>query len=396
MLPFKDAFNNDNPVSDELDLESLNVWYYMILLIGSNLFGIPLTIYGHKHAFFFLAIGTFIAVFLSILYHTCQTTHVCFGFSLTTLTQLDHISAPAFMMMLILFIINLRSTKQIRNDIKLRAKRIGLLIQDPLVYIPPRPSSQQENVSSLQQSYNKPNNIQECNPYNTMNINKPISLPLRTHPNINRLLQSDRDIKIQFGRNNNNNRIPITQSLNGLSSWKDSAYECETDLSEDDLEIIESRRTYYNVGYGMEEGNDSNNGWAIYIAITSIYIVIIAAIAHPFSFQAFIIAISFGFAAIFHKIVIIDEGIPIGFYGRISLPDLLVGVFLIAISLIFYMIDIWYYYGITHSLWHIFSFMGSYFFVIGLSKNAPRWYSPIDYVYKKTLICCLKEQQQCH
>ena len=118
MLRFRDALNNDNPVSDDLNLHELNTWYYALILIGSNLFGAPLIIYCHRHAFFLLAASTFFAVVVSLLYHTCQTMGVCFGFSLSVLTLADHITAPSFMMMLILFIINTKSSKQIRQEVR--------------------------------------------------------------------------------------------------------------------------------------------------------------------------------------------------------------------------------------------------------------------------------------
>jgi hypothetical protein len=121
MLPFRDALNNDNPVSDALNLDELNNWYFAAILIGSNFFGAPLVVYCHRHAFFLLAAATFFAVVFSLLYHTCQTLHVCFGLSLSVLTLADHISAPSFMMMLIQFIINTKSAKQIRNEVRQRA-----------------------------------------------------------------------------------------------------------------------------------------------------------------------------------------------------------------------------------------------------------------------------------
>ena len=126
MLPFKNALNSDNPVSDSIDLEALHTWYFALLLIGSNFFGIPLIIYGHKHYFYLIAVATLVAVAFSAAYHTCQTCDVCFGFSLATLTLADHVSAPAFMMMLIFFIINTRSTKHIKSMIRERANEYAL------------------------------------------------------------------------------------------------------------------------------------------------------------------------------------------------------------------------------------------------------------------------------
>ena len=89
MLPFKGPLNSDNPVSDDIS-ESLQTWYYALALISSNFFAIPLFIYCHKHAIFLLAVATFVAMILSLLYHTCQTLDICFGMHLSTLTLCDH------------------------------------------------------------------------------------------------------------------------------------------------------------------------------------------------------------------------------------------------------------------------------------------------------------------
>ena len=107
--------------------------------------------------------------------------------------------------------------------------------------------------------------------------------------------------------------------------------------------------------------------------------------------QAFIIDILFGLSLIFLKIVVIDEGRPTNMMQRVSAPDLIVGIILLTISLIFYVSDTWYYYWILHSLWHLFSFIGAYFFLIGLSKNTKFWYSPCHEIKRSFLWCTLRE-----
>lgn len=336
MLAFKDVLNSDNPVSEAIDLESLNTWYYALLLIGSNFFGAPLIIYCHKRFFFLLSVAAFVSVIFSLLYHTCQTTRVCFGLHLSTLTLADHISAGAFMMMLILFVLNLRDIKQMKNDTRKRALKYRLLA-------PPVKKSE-ESVTTTISSY---------------------------HANFDKFLN------------------PVKYKAVNVT-WQDSSYEAETDLTYEQVVEVESRKIYYNYGYSNGEPNDLYDAWSVYIMYTSIFIVIMACLAHPFSMEAFVIAICFGLAAIFFKIVIIDEGIPVGFYHRISLPELLLGVFLMAISLVFYILDCYWEYGYMHSLWHVCSYLGAYFIVIGLSKNTENWYSPLNYIYKKTLFCCLR------
>lgn len=326
MLRFRDALNNDNPVSDDLNLHELNTWYYALILIGSNLFGGPLIIYCHRHAFFLLAAATFFAVVVSLLYHTCQTTGVCFGFSLSVLTLADHITAPSFMMMLILFIINTKSSKQIRRETK------RLYVQE---------------------------------------LERPVIVDLQPQ---------------QY-------KAPPLPNLHFIDTVAlDSKYDSATFLSDDDIDEAESQKTYHHVGYSHITSNDENNAWGVYIMYSSIFVVILAALAHNFSLQAFIIAFVYGLAAIFFKHIIIDEGTSIGMYERVSLPDLIAGVVCLALSLVFYMLDIYVAYAITHSLWHVLSFTGSYLMVVGLSKHCDYWYSPIDYCYRRILKCCINRE----
>ena len=463
MLPFKDALNNDDPLSEDLKLASLRVWYFALILIGSNFFGIPLFLYGHKHSYYFLAGATFIAVFFSVLYHTCQTTGVCFGLNLFILTLADHISAPTFMMMLILFVINSRSVKQIKRDLKSRANRqdIDLTVNENNISsnttttTAPSPTTIKSKSSSSYrsqiinnnieynyQSYNQPQRPRPPPPpqqqqqqkkhNNNNNNNNSYRKDIASyHSNVDRLLNPNYNSNIipnytkkntiqssgggsggYYNNNNNNNtkrKNNINQTYlsntiqtlhaqiipNNLSfkqQHQNKTYENETNLTQEEVDLIESRKTYYNTGYSQDEPNTESNAFGSYITITSIFIVIIAALAHPFSMQAFVIAIVYGFAAIFIKIVIIDEGIPVNMYHRISLPDLLLGIILISISLVFYVIDIYWEYAITHSLWHVLSFLGAYFFVVGLTYNVDNWYSPLRIFHKKTMKCCLNEE----
>lgn len=342
MLPFRDALNNDNPVSDDLNLHELNTWYFALILIGSNLFGLPLVVYCHRHAFFLLSAACFFAVAVSLLYHTCQTTHVCFFFSLSVLTLADHITAPSFMMMLILFIINTKSAKQIRREAKELARRYHIEdgeIVSPVVINMAEPQPERIKVTS-----------------NYLRFLDPQAYATR------------------------------------FSAKVPSKYDIETNLSIEQVDEIESLKTYHHVGYSHITSNDENNAWGVYIMYSSIFIVILAALAHNFSLQAFIIAFVYGLAAVFFKHVIIDEGASLGMYERVSIPDLVVGIVLLGLSLVFYMLDIYVAYAITHSLWHCLSFIGSYLMVIGLTKNCDYWYSPIDFCYRRILKCCLNRE----
>ena len=171
-----------------------------------------------------------------------------------------------------------------------------------------------------------------------------------------------------------------------------SNYERATDLTERDLYDSDLTKTYYAVGYSHMEQNDLSDAWGIYIPYISIFIVFIAALAHPFSMQAFVIAIVFGLCAIFFKLVVIDEGDPVDMYHRLSVPDFVLGLVLMVLCLVFYMLDVYWQYGITHALWHILSFLGAYFLVIGLSKHVDNWYSPLSHCYRWTMACCINER----
>src|SRR5277367_444447 len=416
-LPFNDALNNDDPISDELNLASLQTWYYALMLIGSNFYGIPLMIYGHKHAFYIISIATVIAVIFSIFYHTCQTLDICFGASLTVLTQADHISAPAFMMALILFIINERSTAQIRNDIKHRARLYNLNnVRSDLIHEERKRGNTLYPLTSTIKVLNResvgvpriPSHIG-----NNDNIKQDkrqfVDYLKGTHDNAKQkrfnattddhqysykpssYRHYPKSIELKDGKERHHHHsevVDITDRIqaedlihDGLSKWDTKKYERETYLTQEEIEEIEHEKMYYNLGYSQYEPNTLYDAWSVYALYTSVFIVAFAALIHPFSMQAFYIAITFGLMLIFFKIVIIDEGIPINMYHRIYLPDLLIGLILIIISLIFYMVDVYWQYAFTHSLWHILSFIGVYFLVIGLSRNVKGWYSPTYYLY---------------
>lgn len=365
MLPFRDALNNDNPVSDDLNLAALNTWYYALMLIGSNLFGYPLVIYCHKHAFFLLSVSTFFAVGFSLLYHTCQTTHVCFGISLSLLTLADHISAPAFMMMLILFIINSKSSKQIKQETRQRAHFLYKSEQEIRnVYVPVVRTTASSTMSATITAVNA----------HTMQFERFLN------PGSEQIGHFDKKKE--------------EEEVRPRKRKTKTRYDIETSLNEEQIEEIESQKTYHHVGYSHAVSNDENNAWGVYAMYSCLFIVILAALAHHFSLQAFIIGLVYGLALIFFKHVVIDEGVSLGMYERVSLVDLVTGVILLALSLVFYMLDIYVAYAITHSLWHCLSFTGSYLMVVGLSKNCDGWYSPIDFLYKKTLKCCLNAKEE--
>lgn len=317
MLPFHDRLNSDNPVSDDINPEELHIWYVAFILIGSNFFGLPLLFYAHRNAFFVLSATTLGAVFVSVLYHTCQTTDVCFGFELSRLTQADHMTAPIFMVAIILFFINSRGTRQMVYTRELRrAAR-------------PPPDAW----------------VKHARPLGALEGEVP-------------------------------------------EPWYDESFY----LTDNEFGEAQDLKVYYNVGYSKEEPNTLSNAWDVYSLFTLLFVVILSTLAHPFSMQAFIIVICFGLAIVFYKIVIIEEGVPVNMYQRVYLPDLVLGVVMLFISLVFYVLDSYVAYPYFHSLWHILSFLGGYYMTIGLSRNVEGWYSPTYWLYTHTVSCCLKQE----
>lgn len=123
--------------------------------------------------------------------------------------------------------------------------------------------------------------------------------------------------------------------------------------------------------------------WTNGITYTYLIIVVFSTICHPYSMQNFIIILSFGACVILFKLVIIDRGNPEYLLKRISVPDLLVGLLLIGISLIYFVLDAYLYYALFHSLWHIFSNIGVYFYACGITKGLPGHHSPVSEFHEK-------------
>lgn len=145
-----------------------------------------------------------------------------------------------------------------------------------------------------------------------------------------------------------------------------------------------SKYNYYYSQVYIEE-NTTYDAWSATIVYVYIFVAIQATLNHPFSMQAFLIVISFGLGAVFFKIIVIDGGDISDTAKRISIPELVIGVVLIGISLIFFVLDGIFpdQYWILHSLWHALSFTGVYFYALGITKNTPNWYSPYGIVKRR-------------
>jgi hypothetical protein len=134
------------------------------------------------------------------------------------------------------------------------------------------------------------------------------------------------------------------------------------------------------------------------IVFIYIFVIVITINALPLTTQSFLIVIIFGLLYALLKIVVFEEGDPSYLKERFHLPSLIIGIVFIIISLIFYFIDGYILYWLFHPLWHLFSFIGFLFFVIGISKDLDGWFNFNDilrFLLKRTkscltICCCCK------
>jgi hypothetical protein len=126
-----------------------------------------------------------------------------------------------------------------------------------------------------------------------------------------------------------------------------------------------------------------NHKWSDGITYIYLFVVFLSTVCHPFSMQNNLIVIAVGMGVVLLKLTVIDDGDPGNLLARISLPDLVVGLVLIGISLVFFVLDGFVYYWIFHTLWHFFSFIGVYFYAAGITKNLPFSYSPVELFQEK-------------
>lgn len=136
----------------------------------------------------------------------------------------------------------------------------------------------------------------------------------------------------------------------------------------------QSREDFY---YYAREENMIYDSWTSIITVLYMGIVVMAVLANPFSMRGYMIGVGFGLSLIFFKLAVLDSAREMdGFVEKISWPDLVVAIFLIAIAFLFFMLDDHMPYWVSHPLWHLFGGIGSYFYLAGLSRTFPGHYSP--------------------
>lgn len=253
--------------------DSLESWYAALFLILSNLSYLPsiIFLYRRLHCAFFATNGV-LTMFISTLYHICQTLDYCFYQNILYWTILDRIYAFNLLAMIFLFTI-----------------------------------------------YNNPERLKK---------------------------QTKR------------NRL--------ASEGKDGTYR-----------------------YFREE-NMIYDTWTATITVLYMGIVVMAVFANPFDMRGYMIGVGFGLSLIFFKLAVLDSSREMdGFVEKISWPDLLVAIILIAIGFVFFMLDDYMSYWVSHPLWHLFGGIGSYFYLAGLSKTFPGHYSPVLCII--SCFCILEE-----
>lgn len=126
-----------------------------------------------------------------------------------------------------------------------------------------------------------------------------------------------------------------------------------------------------------------------------IFLIIVTINAIPLTTQSFLIIINFGVIIALLKILVIEEGDPKYLNHRFHRSSLITGIVLVVISLIFYFIDGYLDYWLFHSLWHLFSYIGFLFIILGTSYDIDGWFSFVDilkFLWNKTKCCKFKKK----
>lgn len=353
MLPFRNALTNEDPLAEVEMLLGLQHWYMGLVLVLGNLFGLPLAIYTYRVKYYFLSMAVVASIIISMLYHLCQTTQVCFLLALPQWVVMDHISAPALSALILLFVSNARSTTQIlrQNKEAIRASQ-------------QKQQEQQEATARTKQQ-----------PVAMTRTRDGLLLPMRSQV---RMLGSRLKERPLAQAEQSPRRTSAQQQEESDSEWN----------SEDEEFQTEETKSYFDADeYGQE--NFIYDAWSSATAFFVVLMAACAAVVHPFSMEAFIIVIVFALLLIFIKICVIDEGFPENMIARVALPELIVGVIFILVALVVFVLDSYYIYWLLHTLWHVLVYLGMYFFVIGLTANTPYWYS----IWRPSGCCCSSREE---
>lgn len=141
--------------------------------------------------------------------------------------------------------------------------------------------------------------------------------------------------------------------------------------------------------YNKIEENMIYDAWTAGSAITVLTVTVIAVYGHPFSYAAFAIVLAVVVVLWFIKVMLIDEGEPVNFIGRISLPELIIGIVLGIIGLAAYVADAYIEYMILHSVWHVAIYLSIMFMLAGTMKSVNGWVPLWEPCYRYVSSCFL-------
>jgi hypothetical protein len=130
---------------------------------------------------------------------------------------------------------------------------------------------------------------------------------------------------------------------------------------------------HYHYAHGKQKENMIYDAWTAGSALVVHTVTMIAVYAHPYSYSAFLIVIAATLLLMFIKIVLIDEGEPPNFHGRISYPELIISAALSTIGLTAYVLDSYTEYEILHSVWHVAIYPAIMFLIAGTTKSVNGW-----------------------
>ncbi len=138
----------------------------------------------------------------------------------------------------------------------------------------------------------------------------------------------------------------------------------------------------------FKEENMIYDAFSSFSAVFLFVYIVLQVIAHPFSYHAFINVLTVTLLVGLFKFAVIDECAPKNLKGRLSYPELIIGIILSLIGLTCYVLDSYTSYEILHTLWHVFIYLGGFFVFIGLIRNTPYFYSIWTFIYDGTFRCC--------
>lgn len=369
---------SDDPLANLQELESLHNWGAVILLVVGNLFGLPAVIYAYRIHCFFMSVCILFSIIYSMLYHLCQTAHLCFFVPYVQWVIADHISAPFLAGILLLFVVNYRSRSQLTQHSAVSLQVLRSLPEKPSVaVIGTKPVAEPSPMKEPKK------NLGKSSPFRVDSSSGLVlrtRMPGKTKKTKQRNFESTEEEEEDTGTVFIPSQEGVQRRHIAVNGKEDGRIPMNQFTDEQSVVSVaqshqgDDTKYYYNQVAHREE-NMIYDAWTAFTTMTLFFITVLSALAHPFSSQAFIIVIFFAILVLVFKISLIDEGYPVNMADRVSLPELLISLILAVIGLICFVADSFVAYEALHTLWHIFIYLFMFFFLVGLSANSPYHYS---------------------